>query len=201
MDELEKTARELILAITEKTLRSLKDKGLLKEPSKLQMLCSSPEMESLIKKLSAPKYDPCRKFRKGDKAKPRIINGRENQKMPLNVIFTVIGDEDEYGTVPVSYMSPSRRLLTSTTVHAVWLELITPVEELCPYSVHESEVVNCFDIVREKMCVMTFPYGSKEAGYYRNNLAAKEAAEAECARLNAEHRKEQSNECITMREL
>ena len=59
---IEENAKELILAIIEKTLKSLKDKGLLKEPSKLQMLCSIPEMKTLIKKLSDPKYDPCCKF-------------------------------------------------------------------------------------------------------------------------------------------
>ena len=82
MNELEKTARELIFAITEKTLKSLNDKGLLKEPSKLQMLCSSPEMKSLIKKLSAPKYDPCRKFRKGDKVRVVERNGRYQPNIP-----------------------------------------------------------------------------------------------------------------------
>jgi hypothetical protein len=185
MDELEKNARELILAITEKTLRSLKDKGLLKEPSKLQMLSSSPEMMSLIKKLSAPKYDPCRKFRKGDKAKPRIINGRENQKMPLNVIFTVIGDEDEYGAVPVEYMSPSRGLLTSTTVHAVWLSLIAPVEELEPYIVRivgaEGETEWHVEPRNNKLAFVAI-YGD-------GHPYPKAAAEAERDRLNAEYRK------------
>lgn len=131
----------------------------------------------------APKYDPCRKFRKGDKAKPRIINGREIPKMPLDVIFTVTGDEDEYGAVPVEYMSPVRGLLTSTTVHAVWLELITPVEEKEPYSV--GETTNYFSVDKD----------DEELSLYWKDKHpnAKAAAEAECDRLNAEYRKEQSN--------
>ena len=132
---------------------------------------------------TAPKYDPNRMFRKGDKAKTRIINGRENQKMPLNVIFTVVGDEDEYGAVPVEYMSPSRGLLTSTTVHAVWLELVTPVEELEPYYVEDgglSVMVN--SRINERVVCCSF---------HKNvHPNAKAAAEAECARLNAEYRKE-----------
>ena len=125
---------------------------------------------------SAPKYDPCRKFRKGDKAKPRIINGREIPKMPLDVIFTVTGDEDEYGAVPVEYMSPVRGLLTSTTVHAVWLELVTPVEKLEPYSV-TSDVGGHYVCDKEGMVISL---------YYNNcHPNAKAAAEDERDRLNA----------------
>lgn len=77
---------------------------------------------------------------------------------------------------------------------AVFLERDIPVEELKPYSVLETDTINGFDIMRDGLCVMTFPYGSKEAGYYRNELAAKEAAEAEADRLNAEWRKEHKND-------
>lgn len=128
----------------------------------------------------APKYDPCRLFRKGDKAKPRIINGREIPKMPLDVIFTVTGDEDEYGAVPVEYMSPVRGLLTSTTVLAVWLELVTPVEEQEPYFVEEGQI--SFRLKKGDKLL---------ANYWPSHPNAKAAAEAERDRLNAEYRKEQ----------
>lgn len=62
------------------------------------------------------------------------------------------------------------------------LECVTPVEE--PYSVQESAA---FDIVRERKIVMTIPF--TEYGYYTFEQA-KAAAEIECARLNAEWRKE-----------
>lgn len=134
MEELEKTARELILAITEKTLKSLKDKGLLKEPSKLQMLCSSLEMKSLIKKFSTPKYDPNRKFRKGDIVKPCQVKGRWQSitwKGCSGIHFTVTEDEDEDGIVSIK--DPDCKLPSITS--AVFLELVTPVEELDTYYV------------------------------------------------------------------
>ena len=141
---------------------------------------------------AAPKYDPNRKFRKGDKAKPRTINGREIPKMPLDVIFTVTGDEDEYGAVPVEYMSPVRGLLTSTTVHAVWLELVTPVEELDPFYIErqgEKTGGLCFTVrKRNGYAEATFYFGACRS---RDEQHAKEAAEAERDRLNAEFRKEQ----------
>lgn len=67
--------------------------------------------------------------------------------------------------------------------------LFTPAAELEPYSVHESEAIQGFDIVRDELCVMTFPFGAKERRWYYNELAAKEAAEEECKRLNEEYRK------------
>lgn len=135
---------------------------------------------------TAPKYDPCRKFRKGDNAKPRIINGRRNQKLPLDVIFTVTGDEDEYGAVPVEYMSPGRGLQTSTTVMAVWLELVTPVEERVSFRVGDFPVEGEWSVWKNS-CEKTEIISSYKIATHPN---AKEAAEAECARLNAEYRKE-----------
>lgn len=134
-----------------------------------------------------PKYDPCRKFRKGDKAKPRIINGREIPKMPLDVIFTVTGDEDEYGAVPVEYMSPVRGLLTSTTVHAVWLELVTPVEARVSFRVGDSPVDGEWSVWKDSFGKTEIISSYKIATHPH----AKEAAEAERDRLNAEWRKEQ----------
>lgn len=168
------------MAITEKTLKSLHKQGLLKEPSKLQMLCSSPEMTSLIKKLSAPKYDPCRLFRKGDKVTPRKRDGRvPDDDAPCNVICEVAEDE-EGGKVRITYYHGSVVELFHVT--ALYLELVTPVEELGPYSVSEATVQY---LVKEdnKKVVAQF------CKLYHPN--AKAAAEAERDRLNAEYRKEQ----------
>lgn len=150
-----------------------------------------------------PKYDPFRLFRKGDKAKPRIINGREIPKMPLDVIFTVTGDEDEYGAVPVEYMSPVRGLLTSTTVHAVWLELVTPVEEKERYVLIHNKLEKYYDVcwkdddepdgrTGRTRVRNTYWYHNPPMTYTQQE--AKAAAEAECARMNAEWRKEQGND-------
>lgn len=149
-----------------------------------------------------PKYDPCRKFKKGDIVRLKDWNGRrpamysgtnswfDHPQRCKNGNLEVRGDEKsskvEIGIIGVdcahAYAAPC------------YLELITPIEELKPYSVLETDTINGFDIMRDGLCVMTFPYGSKEAGYYRNKLAAKEAAEAEADRLNAEYRKEHNNE-------
>lgn len=130
-----------------------------------------------------PKYDPCRKFRKGDKVhmKPEV-NGRpvyigEDAWEPLdhNEIWTVVEDELETGWV---------RIKTACVHATVWhamLELVTPVEELEPYSVGES--TNYFSVDKD----------DEELSLYWKDKHpnAKVAAEAECARLNEEYRKEQ----------
>ena len=86
--------------------------------------------------------------------------------------------EQEEGWVSVDYQGHNR------SVPPCFLELITPVEELEPYSVQESDA---FDIVREGKIVMTIPF--TEDDYYTFEQA-KAAAEAECDRLNTEYRKD-----------
>ena len=185
MKELEQTARELILAITEKTLKSLNDKGLLKEPSKLQMLYSSPEMKSLIKKLSAPKYDPSRKFRKGDIVEPNEINGRLPQELRGCYRYKVIVGEGEmtsplYVTVK-PLLAANYKHLSEIHVNVVFLKLATPVEEREPYSLENDDlgwnVLDKDGWLVARFCNSGHPH-------------AKEAAEAELDRLNEEYRKE-----------
>lgn len=135
-----------------------------------------------------PKYDPCRLFKKGDRVRIAKYAGR------CYTMFweSFVGDEMYVETSETAYSIPE--VETSKGLQPIdpaYLELVTPVEELEPYSVRESEVMQGFDIVRDKLCVMAFPFGAKECGWYYNRLAAKEAAEAERDRLNAEHRKEQ----------
>ena len=191
MEELEKTARDLILAITEKTLKSLKDKGLLKKPSNLQILCTSPEMTSLIKKLSSPKYDPCRKFRKGDIVRLRAYNGRKpydywHKQVIKNYgenLDTVLENELDSGNVDIFQDAPIDEL--TVRVHSCHLELVTPGEELEPYSVGESTDYFSVDAKdgNEISCSWKDAHPNAKAG-----------AEAERDRLNAEYRKEQSHE-------
>lgn len=182
MEELEKTARDLILAITEKTLKSLKDKGLLKKPSNLQILCTSPEMTSLIKKLSSPKYDPCRKFRKGDIVEPCQVKGRwmsVTWAERSGIHYTVTEDEDKDGIITI-VKDPDCNL--PSIASAVFFKLVPPVEELDPYGV--SENIHGWIVFKDTP-------GNVVANFNNTHPNAKAAAEAECARLNAEYRKEQ----------
>ena len=145
---------------------------------------------------TTPKYDLCRKFRKGDIVRLREYNGRKPYDFWYKQVIknyeaeldTVLEDELDSGNVDIFQDAPIDEL--TARVHSCHLELVTPVEELEPYSVHESEVIQGFDIVRDKLCVMTFPFGEKENGWYYNRIAALVTAEDECARLNAEYRKE-----------
>lgn len=190
MDELEKNARELILAITEKILKTLKDKGLLKEPSKLQMLYHSSEMQSLLKKLNAPKYDPCRKFRKGDKVRVVEWNGRRPQCVALLGKETIVlrdesslGVRIQIGESGESYCTPE----------PCFLELVTPVEELESYHLNEIYDIDDgkligYEVARVDTRDAIF-YGGEN--HLRTIEQAKERAEAERDRLNAENRKEQ----------
>lgn len=194
MEELEKKARELILAITEKTLKTLNDKGLLKEPSKLQMLCSSPEMKSLIKKLSAPKYDPNRKFRKGDLVRLKAYNGRKPydfwHKQTIEhfgaKLDTVLADELDSGNVDIFQDAPIDEL--TVRVHSCHLELVTPVEELEPFEVECDDDDKEYSVTIRGKFVCTYPYDSDS---FYTKEQAKTSAESERDRLNAEYRKEQ----------
>lgn len=129
---------------------------------------------------TAPKYDQNRLFRKGDKVrlvkyKNRTPYDLENYCMveEEGCVYTLPEDETEDGFVCID---------EEHSVCVCYLELFTPVEELEPYSVSEATVQY---LVKEdnKKVVAQF------CKLYHPN--AKAAAEAECARLNAEYRKEQ----------
>lgn len=132
---------------------------------------------------TTPKYDPCRLFRKGDIVKVKEhIDGRKlhafTTGLTLGKTYTVEQDEkdcklqikndDGYGIYAF-----------------VHFELATPVEELEPYYVED--VGNAWVVRKPEDCGMysTQAWFSKE-----RHPHAKAAAEAECARLNAEARKE-----------
>lgn len=143
-----------------------------------------------------PKYDPCRLFKKGDKVRYCAPDGRiyadrgSLRKHIRNRDFThVIRDELGNGRVGV-YDPFDAENLYYVPAHA--LELVTPVEELEPY--HLNEV---YDIDDGNLIGYEVAQGdARDAIFYggenhsRTTKQAKEAAEAECARLNAEFRKE-----------
>ena len=128
----------------------------------------------------APKYDPCREFRKGDKVRMVEWHGRsffDGGCHPNCNKWTVTEDE-------TSGVSLEQDGYPIADVPACFLELITPVEELEPYFV--MELKGGYGVYNTRFQPET------EACHYWNEMHphAKEAAEAECERLNAEYRKE-----------
>lgn len=123
-----------------------------------------------------PKYDPCRLFKKGDKVKRRTVDGRTDQEISAGIELTVIYGEDKYGNVRVQ--NPNGICIVTKSV---FLELVTPVEDLEPYFLFEDTY--SWQVKREnKLCCR---FGKSTHPH------AREAAEAERDRLNAEWRKEQ----------
>ena len=137
----------------------------------------------------APKYDPCRLFKKGDKARIVSYKGRcydcdtsrhEGDIVTINVneseleqedLISVRVDDDFFYTDPA------------------YLELVTPVEELEPYIVRHNEVHSAWSIYGPfNLSAVNYFYGER---YPYTKDTAKKAAQAECNRLNAEYRKEQ----------
>ena len=130
----------------------------------------------------APKYEPCRRFREGDIVTPIERYGREvPDGAPVGEKCTVVASE-ENGVVCIRYDAGSEHYIHEIPFYN--LELVTPVEESEPYFVAYDDK---FYHVHKK---------GEDAALAVYNEArhphAKAAAEAECARLNAEHRKEQA---------
>lgn len=135
-----------------------------------------------------PKHDPTRLFKKGDKVRVVEWNGRHFHDRDYGVdietgcvarIYESEKDDPKKCAVKVSY----RQYLF--TVPTCFLELVTPVEKLEPYSVKETMSHDGWQIVRDGL-----PLAIYDSQRHPN---AKAAAEAECDRLNAEWRKEQNN--------
>ena len=129
-----------------------------------------------------PKYDPCRKLRKGDIVEPCQVKGRWHSVVwegRSGIHFTVTEDEDEDGIVSIK--DPDCKLPYNAA--AVFFNLVTPVEEVEPYTVVES--YGRTDIMKDD-CVITT--------YTDSHPHAKKSAEDECDRLNAEYRNKQSND-------
>lgn len=134
-----------------------------------------------------PKHDPYRLFKKGDVVEPKQVKGRvysKDSKYLIGKKCIVFRDEEEPGYVVISYAGKNY------SINAAYLELITPVEELEPYSVVRPENYQCVRIMKEKRIHSSIPFDEEEC-VYRTPEEAKAAAEAECARLNEEYRKEQ----------
>ena len=131
----------------------------------------------------SPKYDPCRKFRKGDKVRVvKEINGRIPPlcgDIEAGNVYTVSDNEDG-GDVMLEVNGKY------DCIDWYYLELVTPVEERVSFRVGDFPVDGEWSVWKDSLG-KTEIISSYKIATHPN---AKEAAEAECARLNAEWRKE-----------
>ena len=142
---------------------------------------------------TAPKYDPCRKFKKGDIVEidnhgRNIAESMKKEGLEPGKRYTVTEDESNTGhdIGVVSYISDDE-----IEHHSMffWLKLVTPAEELEPYVICENDA--SYEVrLHSKKENHTMAIYNKNA--YGDWLKARYAAEAERDRLNAEHRKENS---------
>ena len=134
-----------------------------------------------------PKYDPCRLLRKGDRVQVKKRNGRCNGKAGeyLREAFCEVAeDEVPNERVRVFHNSSEYRL------DPAYLELVTPVEELEPYTVDECGFAPTLYVRKNGKVCMTIPY-KEGSSLYQTREEALAAAETLRDRLNAEHRNEQ----------
>lgn len=134
----------------------------------------------------APKHDPCRLFKKGDIVRVVKYKGR-----PFSKFWEpYIGSEMQIVDNETDCENPSIKTPKGwQSINAAYLELITPVEEIVPYSVRHNDAHAAYSIYG--------PYGLSAANYFYGDRypyskhSAEAAAYAECDRLNAAYRKEQ----------
>ena len=153
-----------------------------------------------------PKYDPCRLFRKGDIVRLKEWNGRcpaipEDWKFD-NGLFKVHTAEKFNSLVEITRENPKHVYM----IPICFLELVTPVDELEPYSVEEVDVDSLIfnpklDPDRDSESAFHVRYMDKRSGeitiiktYYESDIypydCAKVDAETECKRLNDEWKKD-----------
>lgn len=139
-----------------------------------------------------PKYDPCRKFRKGDIVTPRKLFGRIYEKgmdYLLGEKCVVICDEKEHFNISVLHNDGY------FTIDPAYLELVTPVEELEQYSIEKTiDGATIILTVKKSGCSqgIEFRYCPGWGGnVFFSEEQCRQHAEAERDRLNAEYKKKQ----------
>lgn len=159
------------------------------------MICSStfyhPSCLSLPP--AEPKYDPCRRFKAGDKVRIVQCKGRDfsyEAKRHRGKITEVLSDEDNC-SVEINILKEAEGIEGITIgIDPAYLELITPVEELEPYSIIvKPEGYHCVRIMKGTKIHSSIPFDAGEC-VCRTLEEAKAAAEEERDRLNAKHGKE-----------
>lgn len=142
------------------------------------------------------KFDIYRQFKKGDIVKLVKRWGRGIPDIVPDKTYTGISNYPKYNEWIVEEAEISGMVkIRCDTKHVVWhhdlpffyLELVTPAKEL-PYYIEETEYEYC-------VTIMVGERKDTPATYHKKmHPNAKEAAEAECTRLNEEWRKEQNND-------
>lgn len=121
-----------------------------------------------------------RLFKKGDVVTPRIYLGRKDKGLEMGEKYIVTADEIAGDMVAIKH----HFTLRPDIVQTCFLELVTPVEELERYVVEPGDIA--WFVVDKK-----HKSGELNVVMYMNTHPnPKAAAEAECARMNAEWRKE-----------
>lgn len=143
-----------------------------------------------------PKHDPCRLFKKGDRVRiKREINGRKLNHVFVNFsydqTYTVVQDEEqkENQSGLVKIINETGHTFTGSFYE---LELVTPVEELEPYSMLENVPSNSIEVrdMRTNKVEAIFYFGKDHAYTF---VQAATRAEAERDRLNAEWKQSHQN--------
>lgn len=170
------------------TGQSINNKFRFESPTGIHYILGLGDMEA-VSPVSAPENDLCRELRIGDKVRIRKVHGKLPQCRYNGVAHVKEGDcctilEDAYRNCYWVTMA--------SNVHwcfdAAYLELVTPVEEIAPYSVRHNNAHAAYSIYG--------PYGLSAANYFYGDRypyskhSAATAAYAECDRLNAGYRKE-----------
>lgn len=163
-----------------------------------ELLAFSPLPPSELPTLvgPAPKHDPRRLFRKGDIVRLREYNGRPpydywHKQVIKNFgakLDTVLEDEKDSGNVDIFQDAPIDEL--TVRVNSCHLELVTPAEEMEPYYAKESHYKDEWQVWRRD----AHNIDTLMSTYACSHPHAKDSAEAERDRLNAEHRKEHEND-------
>lgn len=145
---------------------------------------------------SAPKYDPKRKFRKGDLVKITGYRGRPlfapggdrklAQGYNLECVVTLEKGEDDYGIVVLPYGVLEK---SDTLLHVACIELVKPIEEIeaeRPYKVKngyyffrvQKEASYIYEIWWKSEACPSSPYSEEEA---------RKKAQEICDDLNRKH--------------
>lgn len=167
-------AKDAILYLYDKGLLNI-DAIMKNKDSIMQELDNATE--------NKPKCDLTRLFKKGDKVRVVEWNGRcdgRDGEYLRGAFCEVLNDEEKNYNVHLNHNGSLYH------IDAAYLELVTPVEEVMPYRVKDDGGFYYIEKEDETYALCTFNK--------RSHPNAKAAADAECARLNAEWRKEQNND-------
>lgn len=161
------------------TGQSINNKFRFESPTGIHYILGLGDMEA-VSPVSAPENAPCRLFKKGDIVRVVKYKGR-----PFSKFWEpYIGSEMQVVDNETDCENPSIKTPKGwQPIDPAYLELVTPVEELEPYKIAFDDVTQNWNVIKDGVVLCSYK-GTKHPH-------AEKSAEAECARLNAEYRKEQ----------